>query len=322
MSVASQRRLIPAHAGKTLRAYLVVGGRAAHPRSRGENPPPIDSKALDTGSSPLTRGKPTDEICCCVGHGLIPAHAGKTRYRVRSRHRLGAHPRSRGENESRHSDNPEAVGSSPLTRGKRGGQAIIDPPPRLIPAHAGKTISPLFARGSLPAHPRSRGENASLDAHSSEPTGSSPLTRGKPVTKARAVEFSGLIPAHAGKTDLSAQRAALDEAHPRSRGENDLVDMYYSGQPGSSPLTRGKRYRGCSRPRSRRLIPAHAGKTRVSGRTSAHTSAHPRSRGENGFSPTPHPAHAGSSPLTRGKRELPGRRCVLPGLIPAHAGKT
>ena len=29
--------LIPAHAGKTLRGHLVVGGRAAHPRSRGEN---------------------------------------------------------------------------------------------------------------------------------------------------------------------------------------------------------------------------------------------------------------------------------------------
>ena len=195
----------------------------------------------------------------------------------------------------------EPVGSSPLTRGKLSNGLRSPSRPRLIPAHAGKTRGSVISRASTPAHPRSRGENASLDAHSSEPTGSSPLTRGKPVTKARAVEFSGLIPAHAGKTDLSAQRAALDEAHPRSRGENDLVDMYYSGQPGSSPLTRGKRYRGCSRPRSRRLIPAHAGKTRVSGRTSAHTSAHPRSRGENGFSPTPHPAHAGSSPLTRGK---------------------
>ena len=30
----------------------------------------------------------------------------------------------------------------------------------------------------------------------------------------------------------------------------------------------------------------------------------------------------GSSPLTRGKRELPGCGRVLPGLIPAHAGKT
>ena len=30
----------------------------------------------------------------------------------------------------------------------------------------------------------------------------------------------------------------------------------------------------------------------------------------------------GSSPLTRGKRQLPKRRGVVPGLIPTHAGKT
>ena len=153
------RGLIPAHAGKTERYDVCRVTAPAHPRSRGENPTRLPRGGRASGSSPLTRGKPTDEICCCVGHGLIPAHAGKTRYRVRSRHRLGAHPRSRGENESRHSDNPEAVGSSPLTRGKPSLPCSHAAPCRLIPAHAGKTRPLTPIARSRPAHPRSRGEN-------------------------------------------------------------------------------------------------------------------------------------------------------------------
>ena len=92
-------------------------------------------------------------------------------------------------------------GSSPLTRGKqptgyphayRGG---------LIPAHAGKTREAVACRRVLAAHPRSRGENASRDAHNSEPTGSSPLTRGKRQVRRDERGGIGLIPAHAGKTE-------------------------------------------------------------------------------------------------------------------------
>ena len=52
-----------------------------------------------------------------------------------------------------------------------------------------------------------------------------------------------------------------------------------------------------------RLIPAHAGKTCALWATRTTTLAHPRSRGEN--LPEDHPEKwaAGSSPLTRGKRE-------------------
>ena len=50
--------------------------------------------------------------------------------------------------------------------------------------------------------------------------------------------------------------------------------------------------------------------------------AHPRSRGENSISGLIVDRATGSSPLTRGKRVLPGRGSGVPGLIPAHAGKT
>ena len=92
------------------------------------------------------------------------------------------------------------MGSSPLTRGK----LPLDPPPvrmgGLIPAHAGKTrLSPIHRMGS-PAHPRSRGENNPLVYTGATLSGSSPLTRGKPVPVRSHHRSRGLIPAHAGKT--------------------------------------------------------------------------------------------------------------------------
>ena len=49
---------------------------------------------------------------------------------------------------------------------------------------------------------------------------------------------------------------------------------------------------------------------------------HPRSRGENWMSTPPVFSFAGSSPLTRGKPDLPAHDSHRSGLIPAHAGKT
>ena len=49
---------------------------------------------------------------------------------------------------------------------------------------------------------------------------------------------------------------------------------------------------------------------------------HPRSHGENGMFTPPVYSFAGSSPLTRGKPDLPAHDSHRSGLIPAHAGKT
>ena len=132
-------RLIPAHAGKTLAGPPRRQGREAHPRSRGENRLVYSLIKDDPGSSPLTRGKPCSMCRRASSVGLIPAHAGKTRAALGRAPATQAHPRSRGENESRHSDNPEAVGSSPLTRGKLGAPTVGVIKVGLIPAHAGKT---------------------------------------------------------------------------------------------------------------------------------------------------------------------------------------
>ena len=131
--------LIPAHAGKTMRAGRATRAGAAHPRSRGENPPFASWNDLMAGSSPLTRGKPPGPTDVEGEVGLIPAHAGKTHQPRRAAYQAGAHPRSRGENSGTASRPRSTTGSSPLTRGKRYDQWNRWDLRGLIPAHAGKT---------------------------------------------------------------------------------------------------------------------------------------------------------------------------------------
>ena len=234
---------------------------SAHPRSRGENLPPPTCSAALRGSSPLTRGKHSPLQSGSRSSRLIPAHAGKTTTRTHIRTPAPAHPRSRGENSAMSVSDISPYGSSPLTRGKLAGHGDDHGRIRLIPAHAGKTFVADGVHFSVPAHPRSRGENGVLARLSPPPPGSSPLTRGKPKDSWLGNIDTRLIPAHAGKTAGHPHLAGVRGAHPRSRGENSRVTWGVIVRDGSSPLTRGKP-RMVRVPRRRRgLIPAHAGKT-------------------------------------------------------------
>ena len=195
----------------------------AHPRSRGENDNQVPSKEVQSGSSPLTRGKQQGRRRQRHVAGLIPAHAGKT---PESPPRAGgpwAHPRSRGENAPMVSVLPFSQGSSPLTRGKRAHGLRLALQPGLIPAHAGKTTFSTGPTSSSGAHPRSRGENHWSWSFRCGSPGSSPLTRGKPAPSRPSRKRSRLIPAHAGKTHPARVVGAFPWAHPRSRGENDRL---------------------------------------------------------------------------------------------------
>ena len=253
--------LIPAHAGKTKARAYQAPVWWAHPRSRGENPDCGVRVFLSEGSSPLTRGKPTDKVCGGVGHGLIPAHAGKTYPYARTQLRRRAHPRSRGENHLTMWIVAWLVGSSPLTRGK---PAVLSGPSglsRLIPAHAGKTLRVGRRRAARGAHPRSRGENIASRKLPVNAEGSSPLTRGKLGDLEDIHARVRLIPAHAGKTSSTRSVRGFRRAHPRSRGENRRHARQDTHDLGSSPLTRGKLGVGVGVDHVGGLIPAHAGKT-------------------------------------------------------------
>ena len=213
--------------------------------------------------------------------GLIPAHAGKTPCRGEQRHERGAHPRSRGENVVLQ-EVPEAdQGSSPLTRGKPKPRRRRRSRQRLIPAHAGKTSTIWATPSQTAAHPRSRGENLGLGHDQRFPSGSSPLTRGKPFLDLLADGDGGLIPAHAGKTEHKQPPKQPRGAHPRSRGENLVCWFVCVCTSGSSPLTRGKPNQALGTQPNQGLIPAHAGKTKGIGHEIGDLRAHPRSRGEN-----------------------------------------
>ena len=192
---------------------------------------------------------------------LIPAHAGKTLACETCVTCYGAHPRSRGENKRSSSVHLYVLGSSPLTRGKHVPNPTRRGDKRLIPAHAGKTVTASSRACQSAAHPRSRGENFRRFEAPRGPPGSSPLTRGKPPPPPCGACDSGLIPAHAGKTDVSTPSRDDWQAHPRSRGENARGALVIGDRSGSSPLTRGKRRSVLPGRRGPGLIPAHAGKT-------------------------------------------------------------
>ena len=192
--------LIPAHAGKTARVTRLHRHQRAHPRSRGENGFARLEGGGVRGSSPLTRGKPPPSGRYQAVPRLIPAHAGKTTPARCASEGPGAHPRSRGENCSSSTHTRSGRGSSPLTRGKRVDRRSPISCPRLIPAHAGKTVSRACRALVHAAHPRSRGENVTVVLSTVTRLGSSPLTRGKPRSMTSATIVS--------------------VAHPRSRGEN------------------------------------------------------------------------------------------------------
>ena len=132
----------------------------------------------------------------------------------------------------------------------------------------------------------------------------------------------GLIPAHAGKTGGLVPDLRAARAHPRSRGENAVLERVDGEGAGSSPLTRGKHHVSAPRVRLVGLIPAHAGKTRRRTRFTSSRWAHPRSRGENMQPRATASSLVGSSPLTRGKHWGHHTTIDINGLIPAHAGKT
>ena len=214
------------------------------------------------------------------------------------------------------------MGSSPLTRGKQREARAVPEHGGLIPAHAGKTPCTRQRRVVPAAHPRSRGENLHAHIPVDYQTGSSPLTRGKRPPEPPVTRWSGLIPAHAGKTNARPPTVGHCRAHPRSRGENTITVAVTNPISGSSPLTRGKRP-PCGLPYSLRgLIPAHAGKTPILRALRPGCGAHPRSRGENLGEERVDVSAKGSSPLTRGKPYGAAALDFVGGLIPAHAGKT
>ena len=294
----------------------------AHPRVGGENQCSHGLVEPGEGSSPRGRGKPQVFDCHWSFSGLIPAWAGKTRARGRRYPHSRAHPRVGGENAFWRWACVGQAGSSPRGRGKLHQLTNRIKAGGLIPAWAGKTRFGVGLASGRRAHPRVGGENVKSDSWTSLTSGSSPRGRGKPTTPAANPAPSRLIPAWAGKTEVSGAQVFDCQAHPRVGGENLQCLTAVWPRSGSSPRGRGKPLGGRHRQRHRGLIPAWAGKTSAVGRYPRSRAAHPRVGGENRKDRRDGPVSTGSSPRGRGKRLIRVSVSISRWLIPAWAGKT
>ena len=252
------------------------------------------------------------------------------------------HPRTRGV----YGDGPPqglyVRGSSPHTRGLPATVTSVTATRRIIPAHAGftrhrprrtsgmrdhpRTRGVYTPCGNISGdgldHPRTRGVYARPCSSSWARTGSSPHTRGLPISAIRSRAGGRIIPAHAGFTirDLCTARNLQD--HPRTRGVY-LLDVYYDGhKPGSSPHTRGLREGGTMAVCWLRIIPAHAGFTTYWKCLEVNCTDHPRTRGVYAVRSAELRYWYGSSPHTRGLRNTTRYGGRSDRIIPAHAGFT
>ena len=139
----AKQGLIPACAGKTLKALRGRVHQWAHPRVCGENVVPRALAGVTAGSSPRVRGKPNGNRRVNNMGGLIPACAGKTISKGHNVLIAWAHPRVCGENEEFNDAIMSLGGSSPRVRGKRLRRWAGTQDRGLIPACAGKTLNDL-----------------------------------------------------------------------------------------------------------------------------------------------------------------------------------
>ena len=153
------RRIIPAHAGQTVRLLFCLVFGADHPRACGANRVPSINGAFSVGSSPRMRGKPADITLVQFDVRIIPAHAGQTPSAASWRIRSPDHPRACGANRLSHIDCQSRCGSSPRMRGKRFLSPHLRTYTRIIPAHAGQTRTGATRALAPPDHPRACGAN-------------------------------------------------------------------------------------------------------------------------------------------------------------------
>ncbi len=193
---------------------------------------------------------------------------------------------------------------------------------RFIPAHAGNTPGHAPSGANIRVHPRACGEHTPARYTRIRCTGSSPRMRGTRSVSSATRLLSRFIPAHAGNTLPSFRARGAQSVHPRACGEHVAGIIALFVDPGSSPRMRGTHPGSSSRDERSRFIPAHAGNTTGSGKTSTNKAVHPRACGEHAKAGCRLSVSTGSSPRMRGTLVCWHGSCLFSRFIPAHAGNT
>ena len=173
---------------------------------------------------------------------------------------------------------------------------------RIIPAHAGQTLSPSCHRRFQPDHPRACGANRTAVSTIPPPNGSSPRMRGKQLLCGSRISALRIIPAHAGQTHGLLRRIQTATDHPRACGANCCCSHSSRRSSGSSPRMRGKRRDALHTAIRYRIIPAHAGQTPALSAVAIEPPDHPRACGANPQEQRNSRPKVGSSPRMRGKQ--------------------
>ena len=139
--VTSEKRITPAHAGKTLPNRKKHEKKKDHPRACGENFQAQLKVRQPPGSPPRMRGKPLHAFFSINLRRITPAHAGKTNMLLAVRKSIWDHPRACGENAQMGRMRDVNLGSPPRMRGKHHRLHLLFIFERITPAHAGKTFS-------------------------------------------------------------------------------------------------------------------------------------------------------------------------------------
>ena len=145
------------------------------------------------------------------------------------------------------------------------------------------------------------GENKTPVSVAKSAKGSPPRVRGKPDLLHHFLRFRRITPACAGKTQRNHTAAARRQDHPRACGENSQEQAKRCVEKGSPPRMRGKHVEAGFWRECNRITPAHAGKTRTTGKVTAVIKDHPRACGENGAICANRIQYKGSPPRMRGK---------------------
>ena len=137
LSLAEQRRFIPACAGNAILCLLRSKNYSVHPRVCGERMTGTQCAGARSGSSPRVRGTPADPSPVSRMNRFIPACAGNAIDKIIPFMIVTVHPRVCGERGFIRVLARTASGSSPRVRGTRHIVLSRYRPFRFIPACAG-----------------------------------------------------------------------------------------------------------------------------------------------------------------------------------------
>ena len=171
----------------------------------------------------------------------------------------------------------------------------------IIPACAGRRPRPLSCVARLGDHPRVCGEKFRREAEGEGEDGSSPRVRGEAVHSVGDDREEGIIPACAGRRHIREAFRSGAEDHPRVCGEKPRIPARLFCGTGSSPRVRGEDLFGWVDGFSTGIIPACAGRSKISRFLSWLRQDHPRVCGEKYLRFVDRFGNEGSSPRVRGE---------------------